>query len=48
MDDHNQKTNEIRKEWVSPDLKKIDIEEITANGFMDSSDGDGPGTPDPS
>jgi hypothetical protein len=30
---------ETRKEWMAPKLKKIDIEEITANGGVFSSDG---------
>jgi hypothetical protein len=28
-----------KKEWVAPELKKIDIEEVTANGGILSSDG---------
>jgi hypothetical protein len=30
---------ETRKEWVAPELKKIDIEQITASGVGTSSDG---------
>ena len=30
---------ETRKEWTAPELKKIDVEEITANSFADNSDG---------
>ena len=29
---------EPRKEWVAPELKKVDIEQITANGAGGSSD----------
>jgi hypothetical protein len=29
---------ETRKEWVAPELKKVDIEQITANGAGGSSD----------
>jgi hypothetical protein len=32
---------ETRKEWSAPELKKVDIEQITANGasfFADGSD----------
>jgi hypothetical protein len=29
---------ESRKEWAKPELKKIDIEQITAAGFYRSSD----------
>jgi len=32
-------TREARKEWVAPELKQIDIEEITANGPGIGSDG---------
>jgi hypothetical protein len=31
MEDHVDATSEPRKEWVAPELKKIDIEEITAS-----------------
>jgi hypothetical protein len=30
---------EPRKEWVAPELKKIDVEEITAAGAVSSNDG---------
>lgn len=30
---------EPRKEWASPELKKIDVEEITAHGVSGASDG---------
>jgi hypothetical protein len=32
MEDHFDATSEPRKEWVTPELKKIDVEEITAAG----------------
>jgi hypothetical protein len=32
---------ETRKEWSAPELKKVDIEQITAGG--DNSYNDGPG-----
>ncbi len=32
-------TAETRKEWIAPELRKIDIEEITANGGIFSADG---------
>jgi len=31
--------DEPRKEWAAPELKKIDIEEITAGGASGSDDG---------
>jgi hypothetical protein len=30
---------ETRKEWSAPELKKVDIEQITANGVVNNSDG---------
>jgi hypothetical protein len=30
MENHFDTTPEPRKEWVAPELKKIDVEEITA------------------
>jgi hypothetical protein len=30
--------NETRKEWAAPELKKIDIDEITAHGHGSSTD----------
>ena len=30
---------ETRKEWVTPELRKFEISEITANGGIFSSDG---------
>jgi len=38
-ENHAGSAAETRKEWVAPKLKKIDIEEITANGGIFSSDG---------
>jgi hypothetical protein len=32
---------EPRKEWVAPELKKIDVEEITAGGGGGGPDGNG-------
>jgi hypothetical protein len=29
---------ETRKEWAAPELKKVDIEQITANGARGSDD----------
>lgn len=29
---------EARKEWIAPELRKIDIEEITANGDFHAGD----------
>jgi hypothetical protein len=31
MADHVDTTSEPRKEWAAPELKKIDVEEITAS-----------------
>ena len=46
MQDLIQETKEARKDWIAPELKKIDIEELTADGFDNDSDGIGPGTAD--
>ena len=32
---------ELRKEWAKPELKKIDIEKITAKGLSNHSDSKG-------
>jgi hypothetical protein len=32
---------EPRKEWTSPELKKVDIEQITAAGLLNVYDGTG-------
>jgi hypothetical protein len=41
MEDRIETTPETRKEWIAPELKKIDIEQITAAGT--NVFGDGPG-----
>lgn len=33
MEDRTQETIEIRHEWVTPELKKIDVEEVTSHQF---------------
>jgi len=33
-----------KKEWQNPQLKKIDIETITANSLATNNDAPGPGT----
>jgi hypothetical protein len=38
MKDRSQEIVEIKKEWIAPELKKIDIEEITADGFQPGND----------
>jgi hypothetical protein len=37
MENHFDATSEPRKEWVAPELKKIDVEEITAGSFSSQS-----------
>jgi hypothetical protein len=32
-------TPEMRKEWAAPELKKVDVEEITAAGGYTNGDG---------
>lgn len=40
MESRIETTPENRKEWIAPELKKIDIEQITAAGFsIPSTDG---------
>lgn len=39
MEKHAERASETRREWTAPELRKIDIEEITANGGILSSDG---------
>jgi hypothetical protein len=34
-----QSSVEMKKEWIAPELKKVDIEAITGNGAFLSSDG---------
>jgi hypothetical protein len=38
MENHFDATFEPRKEWVAPELKKIDVEEITALGTSGADD----------
>ena len=46
MEDRIENIATNQKDWVAPVLKNIDVEEITANGFMNDSDGDvGDGSP---
>jgi hypothetical protein len=44
MDHVIEPKDEFRNEWSAPELKKIDIEEITAFGTTGTSDGFGPGS----
>jgi hypothetical protein len=37
-ENHAGSAPETRKEWIAPELRKIDIEEITANGGFLASD----------
>ena len=39
MENRFDTTPESRKEWVTPELKKIDVEEITALTLNPGSDG---------
>jgi hypothetical protein len=49
VEDRIENIADNQKYWVAPVLKKIDVEEITANGFINDSDGDvGDGSPTPS
>jgi len=41
MDKVVETSQEPRKEWAKPELKKIDIEQVTANGPAPGSDGSG-------
>lgn len=41
MNEFNETNLESGKEWAIPELKKIDVEEITAHGGTDASDGGG-------
>lgn len=36
---HGGSAAESRKEWITPELRKMEIEEITANGGIFSADG---------
>lgn len=39
MEDRREDKAETKKDWVTPELKKIDVQEVTAAG----SEGDGDG-----
>jgi hypothetical protein len=39
IETHGGSSAETRKEWIAPELRKLDIEEVTANGDFLSSDG---------
>jgi hypothetical protein len=39
MENLNETDLEPRKEWVAPELKKIDVEELTAFGTSGGGDG---------
>jgi hypothetical protein len=39
MEDRFDAASEPKKEWVAPELKKIDVEEITASGGGPTFDG---------
>jgi hypothetical protein len=41
VENHAGSAVETRKEWIAPELKKVDIEEITAHGGIFSADGMG-------
>jgi hypothetical protein len=41
MDEVVDTIQEPRKEWSTPELKKVDLEQITASGFSDGFDGEG-------
>lgn len=38
-ENHAGSAAETRKEWIAPELRKIDIQEITANGDFLANDG---------
>ncbi len=38
-ENHAGSAAETRKQWIAPELRKIDIEEITANGDFHVNDG---------
>ena len=41
MEDHVATVVETKKEWVAPELKKIDVEKVTADaGFFDADSTD--------
>jgi hypothetical protein len=39
MESHIELVSETRKEWVAPELKKVDVEEITASGNGSTTEG---------
>jgi hypothetical protein len=39
MQDRTENTVDTQKEWVAPELKKIDLDEITAAGVAGDDDG---------
>jgi hypothetical protein len=39
IENHAESAAETRKEWIAPELRKIDIEKITASGDFLSNDG---------
>jgi hypothetical protein len=39
MDNHLEEAVETRKPWAAPELKKIDVEEVTANSVGNNDDG---------
>jgi hypothetical protein len=41
MQDRTENTADTQKEWVAPELKKIDLDEITAAGMEGDHDGTG-------
>ncbi len=41
MENRTEEKIESRKDWVAPELKKIDIEEVTAGGSGEDTDGNG-------
>jgi len=38
-ENHAGSAADTRKQWIAPELRKVDIEEVTANGDFLSSDG---------
>jgi len=44
MDRFDSNNVETKQEWVAPELKKIDVEQITAAGNKTGADAHGPNT----
>ena len=44
MDRFDSNNVETKQEWVAPELKKIDVEQITAAGVKAGTDGHGANT----